>query len=89
MLDPTCLLAPTVSKGPSGESPARISAVNPGVSLVTTIRSGAPSASTTSPTPDLNALSCERYVACPVGRRVAVGREAGLVVVLAVAAVGS
>ena len=48
---------------PPREFPAWISAVKPGVSVVTTTRSGCPSpASTTSPTPDLNALSCERYV---------------------------
>ena len=43
----------TVSKGPSGESPARISAVNPGVSVVTAIcdSSRAAPASSTRPTP--------------------------------------
>jgi hypothetical protein len=46
------LLSPTVvSNGPSGELPARISAVKPGVSVVSVSAAGAPSASSTRPTP--------------------------------------
>ena len=50
---PTGCPAATVWKGPSGESPARISAVKPGVSVVTASCEGVLSspASSTSPTP--------------------------------------
>ena len=53
MAAPTGLPSATVSNGPSGESPARISAVKPGVSVVTASCAGSldSPASSTSPTP--------------------------------------
>ena len=43
--------ATTVSNGPSGEFPARISALKPGVSVVSVSLCGAPSTFRTRPTP--------------------------------------
>ena len=89
MRDPTTLLAPTVSNGPSAEFPDWISAVKPGVSVVTTIRSGAPVGLDDQPDARLEGAQLRAVrLRAPERRSIAVRRQARLIVVLAVAAVG-